>query len=176
MRLPTYVATAIALVLCAMPMRALAQAPASSSPTASVPESASVLPRTVRLELAPPGLGASSELASIESQSRGATGLYIASALLFLGGSAAVLFGVAVAFSPPDPSHPGSDALTALTLWCIGGAMVIASLITLPFAIRSDVRAGRRRGEYESHTARMSAALTVAPIEDGAMVVIGGSF
>jgi hypothetical protein len=125
------------------------------------------------------------EEAAVDWESRHATALYIASAVLFFGGLGAGIGGWALS-SPSVGSFAGAAArddassarLAGWTLLGVGGAMVFSSLFTFGFAVTFDGSSGARRAELERRRGALpSARLTIGPIDAGGVLVgFAGSF
>jgi hypothetical protein len=113
------------------------------------------------------------ELASIDSEARAATALYVTAVTLHLGGIATMFASAIANFCIPLSGTCDDAHERALPGEIMGGVFAGLGLVGLFVAIGLDVGSGRRRHALGTSG---EVALSIAPSTDGASLTLRGSF
>lgn len=143
----------------------------------ALPLSAEAQSTEAELELVDPArrAEAAAELASIDHQSDLATAGYVTSTIVHVAGvgmmAVGSIAGFCISFTSSCPDRTGWDVLTGL-----GAGFAVVGLAGIFVSIGVDVGSGRRRNEWREELGVEDLALSIAPSDDGAVLLVSGAF
>lgn len=143
----------------------------------ALPLSAEAQSAEAELELVDPARRgeAELELASIDHQSGLATAGYVTSTIVHVAGMGMMavgsIAGFCISFTSSCPDRTGWNVLAG-----VGAGMAVVGLAGIFVSIGVDVGSGRRRNEWREEFRLEDVALSVAPSDDGAVLLVSGAF